>query len=231
LHSVDPLQEEPYGLAQTFSDGRSPIGYRQEAAMKRLMIAIAVVSGVALTMGVDSAWAQRSGGGHSGGSHSRGGGGSSSHGYGGHVSRPSAHYGGHYRGHYGGGYYGYRGWYGPGIGIYYGSPWYWGWPWYAGAYPYYPYYPYGAYSVYDAPPTVYVEQSPAASGDEAPSAPANLWYYCTDPAGYYPYVQNCRAPWVKVVPPPASAATPSGSISPGPATPAWQIAPSGQSGK
>ena len=50
------------------------------------------------------------------------------------------------------------------------------------------------------------------------SAPPNLWYYCTNPAGYYPYVQNCSVAWVKVVPPPAPA-TPSGSIAPGPANP------------
>ena len=26
------------------------------------------------------------------------------------------------------------------------------------------------------------------------------WYYCTDPQGYYPYVTNCRAAWLPVVP-------------------------------
>ena len=26
------------------------------------------------------------------------------------------------------------------------------------------------------------------------------WYYCTDPPGYYPYVTNCRAAWLPVVP-------------------------------
>ncbi|MDA8095673.1 MAG: hypothetical protein M0T84_17555 [Betaproteobacteria bacterium] len=32
------------------------------------------------------------------------------------------------------------------------------------------------------------------------SAPsANLWYYCSDPPGYYPYVQWCEVPW-QVVP-------------------------------
>ena len=36
----------------------------------------------------------------------------------------------------------------------------------------------------------------------APSAPApsQYWYYCTDPAGYYPYVQNCTKAWMQVVP-------------------------------
>ena len=29
---------------------------------------------------------------------------------------------------------------------------------------------------------------------------ANYWYYCTEPAGYYPYVQNCSRNWLQVVP-------------------------------
>jgi hypothetical protein len=31
-------------------------------------------------------------------------------------------------------------------------------------------------------------------------APAYYWYYCEDPAGYYPYVQQCSAPWQQVPP-------------------------------
>lgn len=26
------------------------------------------------------------------------------------------------------------------------------------------------------------------------------WYYCTEPAGYYPYVQSCSRPWIAVQP-------------------------------
>jgi hypothetical protein len=123
--------------------------------------------------------------------------------------------------------------------VYYGSPWYWGWGWpyYAGypyysGYPYYGYYGYGGYPVYEPEPTVYVErEQPASPVAEARDPAPTLWYYCTDPAGYYPYVQNCSVPWVKVVPPPRSPATPSGSIAPGPASPAWQASPSGQAGK
>jgi hypothetical protein len=29
---------------------------------------------------------------------------------------------------------------------------------------------------------------------------ANYWYYCTDPAGYFPYVQSCSKAWMQVVP-------------------------------
>jgi hypothetical protein len=42
-------------------------------------------------------------------------------------------------------------------------------------------------------PPVYVEPSP-----EPVVTPT--WYYCTDPAGYYPYVQQCTKPWIPVVP-------------------------------
>ena len=28
----------------------------------------------------------------------------------------------------------------------------------------------------------------------------NYWYYCTDPAGYFPYVQSCNRAWMPVVP-------------------------------
>jgi hypothetical protein len=83
------------------------------------------------------------------------------------------------------------------LGIYLGGPAYWGaWPYpYYGAYPdYYPYYTPDA-------PTVYVEPQ-----QEAAPAPAYYWYYCTDPAGYYPYVQNCNKAWMTVVPPPEPAA-------------------------
>ncbi|MGZ5575376.1 MAG: hypothetical protein ACXWEV_00735 [Methylobacter sp.] len=26
------------------------------------------------------------------------------------------------------------------------------------------------------------------------------WYYCTNPAGYYPYIRQCSAAWQKVIP-------------------------------
>jgi hypothetical protein len=45
-------------------------------------------------------------------------------------------------------------------------------------------------------PTVYVEPR-----QEAAAPATHYWYYCTDPAGYYPYVQNCSKAWMTVVPP------------------------------
>ena len=48
--------------------------------------------------------------------------------------------------------------------------------------------------MYDQDTTVYVTPQ-----EGAPSA-NNYWYYCTDPAGYFPYVQSCNKAWMPVVP-------------------------------
>ena len=49
----------------------------------------------------------------------------------------------------------------------------------------------GYYSppVYSPPTTVYAEPDPA-----------QYWYYCTAPQGYYPYVTDCPSGWLQVVP-------------------------------
>jgi hypothetical protein len=78
-------------------------------------------------------------------------------------------------------------------------------------YPYYPYwyYPPPPYYVYAPPPTVvvqqppvYVEQqatvAPAPPAGPAPSAQQQFWYYCQPSGAYYPNVQTCAEPWVKV---------------------------------
>ncbi len=74
-----------------------------------------------------------------------------------------------------------RGW-GPGI--------YWRVPIVVGP----PLYPYG---YYPAPPVV-VQQAPVyvQPQQEEPY----YWYYCENPKGYYPYIQNCPGGWMKVVP-------------------------------
>jgi hypothetical protein len=105
----------------------------------------------------------------------------------------SGYYGG-YRGYgWGGGYWGAR----------YGWGWY-GWPLaYAGAYTWgYPYF-YGAWS-YPVDTTVYIQQeSPALTYTPLPQAAPSansFWYFCVDPAGYYPYVKSCNKSWMQVVP-------------------------------
>jgi hypothetical protein len=79
-----------------------------------------------------------------------------------------------------------------------------GWWWWAGGFWYFydtPIYPYPEYVG-----TVYVAE-PQAVGN---------WYYCEDPAGYYPYVQRCRSPWRQVAPtPPAGPGGPQAGYSDG----------------
>lgn len=113
-----------------------------------------------------------------------------------HVA-PPGYWGGGYRPVYPGWRAGY---WGPRAGVYIGGPAYWGggWPYAWGATYAVPYayaWPY-ATTVVTAPAPQVVVQQPAAT--ELPAA--SYWYYCTQPAGYYPYVQNCSQPWMKVVP-------------------------------
>lgn len=69
-------------------------------------------------------------------------------------------------------------------------------------------YPYGlpeytAPEVYAAPQPYLPPVTVYAPG-EGPSQ--QIWYYCQDPTGYYPYVQNCNSNWqtvpASVLPPP-----------------------------
>ncbi len=162
---------------------------------------IAAASAIALSFAAVPALAQHGGGGHSGGGHSGGGwsgGGGGWHGGGG--------------GWHGGG----GGWHGghSHISVGFGFPFYWGYPYYGyyGYYPYaygypYPYaYPYGYYD--DGSQSTYIQRDsgesvapsyPAPSGEF--SAPRDQYsYYCTNPAGYFPQVNNCPSGWLTVVP-------------------------------
>jgi hypothetical protein len=204
-----------------------PVEYGGGQFMKKL--ALALVAVLAVVLGSDCAFAQRGGTGHGGGGTSRGGGGqwSGSHGaspggawHGGGTggsyrawhgsSRSGGSYGSypgrwHGSGHYGGwsgGYHGHTrswygnhwsgGWYGPSVGVYFGGPLWWdGWPY--SYYPAYPaYYPYPLYGPDE--PNIYIERS-------EDTGTTQYWFYCPDPAGYYPYVQNCSKPWMTVLPP------------------------------
>ncbi len=96
--------------------------------------------------------------------------------------------GGYHGGYYHAGYYG-------GTRVYIGGGWGWpGWGWGPGWWgaPYaYPSPYYGTTPVVVQSPTEYVQQAPPA---------AQYWYYCPNPKGYYPYVQECTVPWIPVPP-------------------------------
>lgn len=64
------------------------------------------------------------------------------------------------------------------VGVVVGAPLFYPW-WYDWPGPY-----------YAPPPQIYIEQG----------NPAGYWYYCNDPAGYYPGVGTCPAGWIKVEP-------------------------------
>ena len=67
---------------------------------------------------------------------------------------------------------------------------------YADPYAGYPYggYPYAGYPYASYPNAGYAYPSPSmAYTPAAPGAPG--WYYCQNPAGYYPNVQQCPVPW------------------------------------
>jgi hypothetical protein len=107
------------------------------------------------------------------------------------------------RGH--GGYYGhpvYHGYSNVGVGIVIDPLYYRPWL-YPGPYYYPPYgYPYPPVVTVPATPPVYIER--AQSAEPAPPAPAS-WYYCANPQGYYPYVENCPGGWRAVAPRPPEA--------------------------
>jgi|SRR5215510_271382 len=79
------------------------------------------------------------------------------------------------------------------IGVGIGPAFWWGPPF---PYPYYwyppPYYPYPP-PVIVQQPQVYVQQAP-------PPAPRWDWYYCKSAGEYYPQIQNCPEPWIRVPP-------------------------------
>ena len=75
-----------------------------------------------------------------------------------------------------------------------------GWPYWYYPPPYY-YYPYPSQPqpiVIQQQPPVYVEQQPVPPAGSAPAAAPQYWYYCQPSGAYYPNVQTCAEPWVKV---------------------------------
>jgi len=110
--------------------------------------------------------------------------------------------------------------YGAGWALAAGSPWYWGYPGFVYATP--SFYPYGyltpSYPALELSQDLsYVQQQtqPVEAVAQAPAAPqardpAGFWYYCTEPAGYHPYVSQCSRPWIAINPKslPASVSAP-----------------------
>lgn len=80
-----------------------------------------------------------------------------------------------------------------------------GWWWVVGPSWYFysrPVYPYPRYAGPAYPPyagRIIVERPAMPLG----APPAQSWYYCDDPKGYYPYIRSCRGDWraVPVTPP------------------------------
>ncbi len=59
--------------------------------------------------------------------------------------------------------------------------------------------------VYVKKPVVYIEKpikydEPEEVVDLIESEASNYWYYCKNPAGYYPQVERCPDGWMQVVP-------------------------------
>ena len=149
--------------------------------LKTAIRRLAVISAIAILPLLGAAgqvWAS-GGGGHSGGGHGGGHGSVVQH-SGGHLAAGFGHGGGHHGGHHLGGH----------IGVFVGpAPYY---------YPPPHYYPYPPITVAPSPP-VYIERN-----DPQPGAQTYYWYYCANPEGYYPYVQECPGGWKQVIPPPVS---------------------------
>jgi hypothetical protein len=54
--------------------------------------------------------------------------------------------------------------------------------------------------IQQAPSDIYIQEAPQLA--PVPTREPVYWYYCPDPQGYYPYVNQCPKGWMKVVPTP-----------------------------
>lgn len=91
--------------------------------------------------------------------------------------------------------------------------WHWGrhhygWydPWYNPFWPYAMAQPF--YYMYAPPQQPIVIQQQPTTYVQQPETRQYYWYWCQDPAGYYPYVQQCKQQWMQVVPQTAPPGTP-----------------------
>lgn len=103
------------------------------------------------------------------------------------------------------------------VGIYVGPGWYGpGWygprPWGWYGYPYYYPAPVVIPAPAPAPAPVYIERGDAPAVTTA--LEPGYWYYCRNPAGYYPTVQECVGGAWERVPPQTPAAPPANAPAP-----------------
>ena len=85
------------------------------------------------------------------------------------------------------------------------------------------------------PRPVYPYPDPYSPPMVAPAPVGQMWYYCQNPPGYYPYVANCMMPWQMVQPsagPPAAPAPMAAPTIPAPTIPpaAGNMIPGGAGG-
>jgi len=69
------------------------------------------------------------------------------------------------------------------------------------------YWPYYSFEPYYSSPSIIIPSRPPAYIDQGTvlniqSFGPNSWDYCSSPAGYYPYVQECSAGWQRIEPQP-----------------------------
>jgi hypothetical protein len=101
------------------------------------------------------------------------------------------------------------GWNGGGGGSWHGGSWHQGW--YGSRYGWWWVVPGFGWYAYDEP--IYPYPDPYAY-TQAVAAPP-YWYYCSNPAGYYPYVTQCYGPWQPApAQPPAPGYTPQPGYAP-----------------
>jgi hypothetical protein len=62
--------------------------------------------------------------------------------------------------------------------------------------------------VVQSPPIV-IQSAPAPVFAQQQQTQSSYWYYCPNPQGYYPYVQQCSSSWMQVVPQTPSSGPPS----------------------
>jgi hypothetical protein len=84
------------------------------------------------------------------------------------------------------------------FGFYFGGPMFHDpWPYYRSYRPWPPPYYYEPRTVIiEREPPVYIQRQATQPPSPAPTA----WFYCPNPAGYYPHVPNCSQSWVPVDP-------------------------------